>query len=351
MSYKRVGRKVVKKGMRRPEAQIFQQVCADMGFNVGTIDGIIGTKGDSCIRELQKMLEIKVDGLFGKNSWTAFFRENPNYLIKDPVKLLQSITCGYETGALNAYGFAENDIGDNAGANYGVLQHNRLGSMKSLLKMAGRDDLLSEYNSTDKYKVNSTIASWMGSSSGIKYQDKYFIKNIYNPALKQLSYLDLQFDNSILQLRLIGLFTDTITQNGGMYSTYKGPVAVPGNYDEELYKGDSWNYLFGEWCTFEELDTKWKKYYECYKSDYDTSKAKQKANIKLMKELVHMIPDDELKMEVIAQYRARTSSYKWWSLVLARRNTFAKGHGIVYGSNIDLYSDFAIDTTTPIEMD
>ena len=348
MTYQRIGRKVIQHGTKRPEVLIFQQMCKDLNYNVGPIDGIAGGKVEETILEIQAEVQVKDDGKFGKSSWTLFLEKYSNIRITNPITLLQTITCGYETGAKDAYGFAQNDIGDNAGANYGVVQHNRLGSMATLLTLAKEYSLLENYNHTNKYIVNPDIKNWMGSSKGIEYQNIYFKKYIFNPAKRELDLLDFTFPQADLNFRLMGLFTDSLTQNGGMYSTYKKPVAVPGDYDAELYKGETWDYLFGEWCTFKQLDEKWEKYYKTYKLQYEKKEATQKTNIKVMKELVHTITEDQLKMEMIAQYRARTSSYRWWLVVLARRNSFARGKCVVQGSLIDLYQDYALSRIDPM---
>ena len=164
---------------------------------------------------------------------------------------------------------AESDIGDSAGANVGLVQHNNYGSMRTLLLMAGRKDLLAKYNSTDKSKVNPDIKHWAGSPEGIDAQNKYFKQIIFDPSFKYIPDLGplAEWKNDpAMRLyfeRLIMLIADSRVQNGGLFSSrrpfwktleaeYKGTPRY-----RELFYGKRWNRLLGEYITYDALKVRW----------------------------------------------------------------------------------------------
>lgn len=323
----------LKQGMKRPEVKILQNLLDCK------VDGWLGEKTEVTLKQKQYQLGLISDGICGKNTWNKILTEKSiNHL-----DLIQSIICRFEIYN-KGYGMAEDDIGDNAGANYGILQHNKYGSMKTLLKLADREDLLEVYYSTDLSKVNPTIKDWFGSSEGIKFQDKYFEKYIYNKAVDELDILVDTLATLDLQekFRIIGMFCDSIVQNGTMFSPNKAPFTENPKYKgREFYEGEEWDVIFGNLIPFSKLKEVFKR----------QDKEKREANISTIIELLTIIIDQplELKLELVAQYRARTSSYKWWRVVLARRQIWSQGQGILYGSNINL-KDYYIKYLKPFEI-
>lgn len=346
----RVGFCLLRKGVKRPAAKIFQAVANSIGVDAGDFDGIIGDKGSEAIKKIQSSLGLEADGVCGEDTWTALI-ENYVFLI-NPLDLLQEITCFAETSARpDPYGFAEDDIGDDAGANYGVLQHNSYGSMAALLKENNALDILAAYNSTNKHVVNQTVRAWMGSPTGIKAQNNYFIEHIVNPAKQEMARLNYTFEDPIMQLRFLGLFTDSLTQNGTMYSPGAGPFVMSPDdtIDQELYNGKQWNYIFNDYCTYNELKELWNDTFKINRANISTDKeAKRKTNFDVIYKLFHKLPENSLRLQLLAQYRARTSRQKYWKVVLMRRNLFAKGEGNVNSQACNLENDYCInliDTT------
>lgn len=351
----RVGFCVLKKGVKRPAAKIFQAFAGNIGLDAGETDAIIGEKGDECIRKIQSNLGITADGECGQDTWTAIHEAYPQHLMINPLDLLQEITCFAETSARpDPYGFAEDDIGDNAGANYGVLQHNRLGSLEQLLKENDALDILNIYNSSNKYVVNPEVRDWMGSIAGIKAQNNYFILHIVIPAMKERDRLNYRFENPLMDLRFLGLFTDSMTQNGTMYSTGNGPFVMnlEDAYEAELYYGTEWNAIFGEYCTYNHLKDLWNATYSQYKPGNDNKEeikaAKKRTNFEVIYKIFHQLPaESSLRLQFLAQYRARTSYAKYWRVVLKRRNLFALGTSTINGVNCDLTTDYCLDSIDP----
>ena len=354
-SFKRIGLVSTIKGSKRPVVYILQGMLKTVGYEIG-VDGSVGNLTEHILKQAQKDLNFKnPDGDWGRGSWTRFLEKYKDVDFKiNPIRLVHEMIAYPETSSKNSYGFGEKDIGDGAGANYGVLQHNKLGSMKTLLKMAGKNHLYTLYCNTNKYKVNETIKDWFGTKEGRDWQNKYFKEKIWDRAIQQINLIDLKFDEPLLNLRLIGLYCDTQTQNGTMYSPSKGPFAKPdSNINSELYKGESWDYIFGNYCTFKELKNTWNKFYSEKTKEFKNYGNVKETKRKIMKETnlitikyltQEAIPETEpeLKLKMLGQYRARTSSYKYFTDVLSRRNIYSKGAGYMHGDYIDLERDYNI---------
>jgi hypothetical protein len=341
-------------GSKRPSVILLQQALnAAVGTKL-TIDGDFGRGTNTIVRAYQKAKGLYVDGVVGGGTWAVLLNEATKKGWKPDLMLcVMEVIAWYEVGTnRDAYGMAEGDIGDSAGANYGIFQANNYGSMRTLLNMSGRQDLLKQYNSTDKSKVNQAIKAWMGSPEGIKAQNKYFEQIIFNPSFKyvpDLGPLAEWADDVVMKPyfdRLIMMLADSRVQNGGMFSSrrpfwrtleaeYKGTPRY-----RELFYGKRWNKLLGEHVKYEELKERW------FRTMHALGEVDNKApetNKALMVTILNQIDDDpEDQLILLAQWRARTSSSRWWEVVEARRMLDADGQGKVNGAVLDLYFDFGI---------
>jgi len=353
---KRIGLVSSLVGSKRPVVYILQDMLKTIGYELNS-DGAVGTTTEFIFKAEQSKLGFsKPDGDWGGGTWTKFLEKYSDVEFNiDPIRLVHEMIAYPETSSRNAYGFGENDIGDGAGANYGVLQHNRLGSMKILLKMAGKNHLYTIYCNTNQYKPDPTIKEWFNSPDGRYWQNEYFKQIIWDRSVNQINLINLKFTDPLLNLRLLGLYCDTQTQNGTMYSSNIGPIAKPdSSINSELYTGTSWDYIFGNYCTFKELKDVWTQFFNQKTIDFSSygsnkqekdSKIMTETNIATINYLVNTaIPEDkpELKLEIIGQYRARTSNYFYFKDVLSRRNIYAKGKGYMHGDYIDLEQDYSI---------
>lgn len=330
--------KVVMNGSKRPEVFLTQSALKSKGYSLD-IDGNCGSITAGYIKDEQTNLKVSpIDAKWGNGTWRAFFKENPDFKL-DPYKWIHQLIGLFENSMTkDGYGFGEDDIGDGAGWNGGILQHNRLGSMKTLLLLAGRQDFLNIYNNSDKYVVNNTIKNWCGSREGRDAQNDYFTKYIISPAKEELSMIS----GLELSVRSLGMFCDSRTQNGTMYS-YRKPFFAEkqSGIDSELWTGEDWDVQFPE-LPFEDWKKIWKQDFNDY-SNLSEKDAILKTNIKIMNHMVSLLDTQERKMELLAQYRARTSSYKYWLDVLSRREIWSKGEGVVHGTRYNIVSDFFYD--------
>lgn len=64
-------RRTLRKGMEGEDVKELQTLLVDIGFAVGTIDGIFGSKTDSAVREYQRSRNLMVDGIVGTDTWAA----------------------------------------------------------------------------------------------------------------------------------------------------------------------------------------------------------------------------------------------------------------------------------------
>ncbi len=188
---RRLGNVVLRNGSSRPGVIMFQQAMTVIGKELDD-DGKFGPKTTKMIKLWQEEHDLEDDGLVGLNTWTMILNETitaggykPSLLLR----VMEYISWCEVSSTRDVYGMAEADIGDGAGANYGAVQHNSYGSMASLLRQAGRTGLLAKYNSTDKSVVNQDIRGWMKSADGVREQNKYFKRVIFDPALKYIPQL------------------------------------------------------------------------------------------------------------------------------------------------------------------
>jgi len=361
---------------KRPECFLYQEALKTIGAYQGNVDGWYGKGSADSTRQFQATNQLGVDGQIGTNTATEIIKQaeaagfTPNLDLR-----IMSVIAYYEVGnRRDAFGMAENDIGDGAGANYGIYQCNSLGSVEQMLSRAGETSLLAKYRSTDKSVVNLDVKEWFGSSDGIQQQLKYFKDRILSLAMKQLREFD-RFDawenDPAMQIywgRAVLLFCDSIVQNGTMWSGGRRPFwkdlvgasrweaskQVP-----ELYHGDWWNDTLGKYIRYG-VDGKsgmkklWWDHYQQHGGDPDGEHNKtacRAATQSCAKAIVDMIPDDDpsSKMGVLAQFRSRSSWQKYWyRAVGTRRITDAYGAsafhplGTVNGAKLDLACDYQL---------
>lgn len=346
----------LKRDSKRPEVYLLQGALVQCGYDPKGVDGDFGSGCDAAVKLFQTEKGLLSDGIVGKGTWTALLRQARLAGFEpDLHRRVQSLVAWFEVdGFQNAYGQAEPDIGDHAGANYGVLQHNSLGSLVTVLKMGGRKDLADSYQAMkDKSGVYPAVQEWMGSSKGRAAQNRYFDEKVWKRAEDQLATIPefRKWQNDALLHRYweraMVLAVDTVTQNGGLWSGSRKPFWQSLTDDErrvakyrELYFGERWDSLLGLWVSYESMKTAWFEWKK--KCDGDVGRA----NVGACNELIQRIPDAERKLVLVAQWRARTSWEKYWTAVEARRMLDATGHGRVNGAQIELARDYGLGVDT-----
>lgn len=351
----RIGTAVLQTGSKRPEVYLLQGALAACGYDPSGVDGDFGPGCDAAVRAFQAWNGLEEDGMVGKATWTVLLRQaGLAGFVPDLERRCQCLICWFEVGTVrNAYGMAEPDIGDGAGANYGLLQHNRHGSLVRVLQIGGRGDLVALYNSTDKAVPQAAIQEFMGSAAGRSAQNAYYQDVVWKLGQKALSTLrgfDAWKDDKLLHKyyeRACMMMADTITQNGSLWSGKSKPFWKTITPEEEqvakyreLYYGNEWNALLGEWVPYAKLKEAWQR------KESECGGDRAKTNEQCCNELLEKIPDARSKLVMVAQWRARTSWEKYWTVVADRRMLDATGEGKVYGSLISLAHDYGIGIDT-----
>jgi len=374
--YRRYSLATISAVTKRPEVFLYQTTLTLAGSYTGVIDGWYGNGSAAATKDFQSKNELSADGVIGKGTATELIKQATAGGFEPALNLrIMSVIAFYEvSNRSDAFGMAENDIGDGAGANYGIFQCNSLGSVISMLNLAGRSDLVSVYNSTDKTKVNPTIKDWFGSSEGIATQIKYFDEKLLAIGMRQLREFEVfnawENDPAMKKYweRAVLLFCDSVVQNGTMWSGSRKPFwkaieewekSDPQGYKwPELFYGTWWNETLGKYIQYGEdndsgMKGLWWKHYESHggvdRSNLNADACK-KANQSAAKEIVMGISNDPTaQLSVLAQFRSRSSSDKYWfQAVASRRITDATGsssnhpEGVVNGAKIDLPCDYQL---------
>ena len=362
---RRYSKATIRATTKRPEVALYQGALATTGDYTGDIDSWYGAGSAKSMKEgFQARHDgLDNDGVIGGGTSTVLIKEaTEKGFVADLNPRIMSIIAFYEVGnRQDAYGMAENDIGDDAGANYGIFQCNSLGSVDSMLRLAERNDLRAVYNGSDKSVVNPTIKDWFGSSDGIATQNQYFEENTLNGAMKELrafGLFDVWENDPEMQVwwgRAILLFCDSRIQNGTMWSSKRRPFwkdldgsegRPESQHIPELYHGTWWDEVLGQYIRYEDYKTKWWAEYEKNGEDI------KQATIAVNKDIItNDIPssDPASQLMLLAQTRSRSSSPKWWyQAVASRRVTDATGtsashpSGVVNGAKIDLACDYQL---------
>jgi hypothetical protein len=344
----------IRPGTKRPEMWMASACLHACGYDVGEQGGADRVFVEA-LKKFQADFGLKPDGWIGTKSWPVVVAEGAEAGYVPPLwRRCQAMSCHFENGSVDAYGMAQNDIGDKAGANYGIVQHNARGSMKTLLKfIAGRKDLWGVYNHSNTSKVNRKIKKWMGSPEGIAAQDTYFQKKIWEWALRRDKDLEEAFansNNSIAYQRLLAFLVDTRIQNGSLFSRGRKPfwrsyldTDPRGFRYRELYQGKLWDKRFeAHGIPYSRLQEEWWKAYQARPKQ--NADARGHVNKELQLQYLKELDDAQLKLMMLAQWRSRCSSPRWWYDVCRRRMTVVTGTGKVHGDNIDTAKNFGIGT-------
>lgn len=354
---RRLSNVVLLKGSKRPAVMLLQQAFNTVEYDLRS-DGDFGDKTDKVARDYQAKKKLHVDGEIGGGTWPVLLNEaygkgfNPDLMIR----IMEMVAWNEVSNHRNVYGMAEdeirdkNGVPDGAGANFGLAQHNRKGSMETLLRMSSRTDLLQKYHTTDKTVVNEDIQEWMGSPQGIQYQNEYFKIKIYEPAFDYIPTLGLEGWKDDPQLypyweRLVAMLCDSRVQSGGFFSRHRPfwktlePEYKNDARYRELYYGKGWDALLGEHIKYSELKVAW---FSKMSSLEESDNHAPKTNKQLMRQLLKLIPDPETKLVLLAQWHSRSCSSRWWKKVESRRMLIATDNGKVNGASLRLYEHFGI---------
>ncbi len=377
MKYQRLDTATIKNGTKRPGVHLAELALKTLGFYKGEIDGWAGPGVEYAINQAQKeLIGSGVDGEMAEQTWTAVLKEAYSAGFEPPlVKRIQTMVSFFEVGnRMNAYG-TSGAIRDGAGCNYGIAQHNAIGSVELVLKMSGETELLGDYRAHNRSwegaadgpysshragrnpHVLYALRDWFNSTKGIVAQDRYFEETTWTEAHKYLDQLPMLKEYQGSELlhhyweRAVALMCDTMIQNGGLWSRYSKPFWRNLTDDEakvpryvELYKGKRWDEKLGEHFPYAKLKTDWTEAERAnLAKGWDKKQARYHANRTIMLSLLSMIKQPELQLFVIAQMRARTSSSKWWEDVEERRLLSALGGSrIVHHTPVNLEADWGI---------
>jgi len=366
----------IKAPCKRPEVFLYQGALKAVGQYDGAVDGWYGDGSKEATRAFQDANGLEDDGIIGTGTATELIKQAKAAGFQPDLNLrIMSIITMYEvSNRMNAYGMAENDIGDRAGANYGIFQCNSLGSVKSMLRLAGRNDLVSVYKATNKKTVNPNIQDWFGSAEGIATQNKYFETKILRLGMKELrafGKFDAWESDPAMQVywgRAVLLFCDSIVQNGTTWSGSRRPfwkdlIGAKGKPKSqnipELYYGTWWDEQLGQYIEYGVDGTAgmkklWWDHYGQHGGDRDgthNKKACRAANQSAAAAIIDMIPGDDpsSRLSVVAHVRSRSSWHRYWyQAVASRRITDAYGtsakhpSGVVNGQALDLACDYQL---------
>jgi hypothetical protein len=376
VKYQRLDIAVIRNGTKRPSVHLAELALKSLGYYKGAIDGWAGGMVEAAIKQAQtELIGTGIDGEMGEQTWTAVLPQAYKVGFNPPlVKRIQSMVSFFEVGTrVNAYGTA-GAIEDGAGCNYGVAQHNAIGSVELVLKMSGEWDLLGKYRAhNNAWEGNQfhragrnpyvlpDLQGWFNSSAGIKAQDRYFEETTWKEAHKYLDQLPMLKEYEGHELlhpyweRSVSLMCDTMIQNGGLWSRYSKPFWRNLTDDEakvprfvELYKGARWDARLAEHFPYARLKEDWTGAENTHlATGMDKKKACYEANKMIMLRVLNLLKKPELQLFVIAQMRARTSSSTWWEDVESRRLLSALGSGTVHGTPMDLQADWGIGIERP----
>ena len=66
----------LKRGSAGADVTIIQQKLTDLGYDLGIVDGIFGTKTTAAVKKFQKDFGLKADGIVGSQTWSALLSTN-----------------------------------------------------------------------------------------------------------------------------------------------------------------------------------------------------------------------------------------------------------------------------------
>jgi len=267
---------IYKKGIHRPMVMGIQEVIT------ADIDGFFGDKTTQGVKDFQKSRGMKVTGVVDNSTLLEMYPD-----MSDKYKILEVVACfevGIPAECKNAWG-KTTTIDDNAGKNYGVLQHNRFGTLQTMRKKFGFED----------------PGTWYGTPEGARGQLWYFETKILSTATDFAHQIG---DPSSLTIFML---CDAITQGGGIYPT-KPPV------------------LWDDWIFSKEMIARVQGEYRRYQVQQAFRSA-----ISLF----------DSQAEAYAEIHPRSGVKKFLKDQLSRRRTAFRGKGKVHGTIYDL-SDFGL---------
>lgn len=243
-----------------------------------TADGFFGQKTELAVKQWQSKNGLQETGVVSQKELELML---PNIELK--YKILEVIAC-FEVGlpqyTLNAWGRVT-EIDDGAGKNYGVMQHNKFGSLQIMQQ---------------KYKF-SDPEKFYGSVAGAAAQMWYFEEHILSKAKEFCQKYGLKTDRELLMV------CDSIVQGGSAL-----PTRSPRSWED-------WR-----------LSPNLMKEIQILYTKYPIKRAFEEA----------------MKLgnpgEIYAELKSRSGVPRWLSDQLSRRRTCYYGKGKVHGTNYDLES-------------
>ena len=336
---RRLSRTNLKLGAKRPAVFSLQRL-----LQVEE-DGVFGPKTFERVKQRQANAGIEQDGIVGPQTWRVLFDGSREKGIDIPLwmRVFEWVSW-VETGERqDAFGYAENDIGDGAGANYGCIQYNGQGSMKRLLEKNGKHDFLHLYQDGDRHKVFHEIRRWMGSPEGIRAQVQDFMDVIFNPTQHDLDELGFRREKIHLEFldRVVCLLADIRVQNGSLFSPYRCPYKdlVFSIADELELVGLSED--TAQTVLDVGLDT-FEKYHGLGRGNAESNRRAMQEMVTILVSALGAIAWKEAIPVMIAVWRGACSRKKYARRVIDRKLAIAKLRGVVHGSHVDLSDDFGI---------
>lgn len=65
---------ILRKGNKSNEVKTLQRLLNALGYDCGKVDGIFGSKTLIAVKEFQTKQGLTVDGIVGKDTWTALLK-------------------------------------------------------------------------------------------------------------------------------------------------------------------------------------------------------------------------------------------------------------------------------------
>lgn len=321
------GKAYLKKGAKRPEVAVLRAAIRGYDLASLTSGGYTYTEEmEKKVEALQKENGLKVDGVVGPNTWKAISKvirpSNVSIHLKSFI-LSTYIELG---GHQDAFGFREPDIGDGAGSNFGTLQFNNRGSLKTVTEAspAGKDVYTKYMSNPDKYR--DLMGDWMGSEEGIMAQVNYYKNMVSSKVMPELEQLPYMLDDPAGAT--LALMIDLRIQNGTVFSPYRRPqqADLKGRWDKRFGRVIPWR------CVQYLLSA--------------TSGSIREANRQVLREVLGRIMEDTGNYRegraALAMYRARCSRKRYVERVEARKLLFADGEAEIHGQTFKLYDEFGI---------
>lgn len=352
MKYQRLSPTALRIGAKRPEVANLKSALKAAGYDcpADQHECHLDHETDRAVDAFQLDFFGEADGVVGRQTWTQLLQEAAEVGWKpDEERLVHAVIAYYETGtSQDAYGNTSL-LKDGAGRNYGVLQHNALGSLLKVLKMGGQTGLARKYRKADKSALIPEVRDWMRSRDGMDTQDRYYQTIILKLAKKFAKMLPAMAEEmskvDVWRTRFQLLLVDCVTQNGALFSPTRKPFWWKCTDDEkriakyrELWDGveftSRWIEYMGKPLTLAEVKAHWRTAAE------EIGKDRREVNRRTCEHLLSGINSPEDKLVLLAQWRARSSSPKWWRDVEDRRMLDATGVGTVHQAKLNLELDF-----------